>query len=80
MKIENVPTMQAARAMYQECDKAGLIGQQVALRGSIHAIEWLIAHQAEGVTPEMMLDSLRQQLFELHDVAHSRGIHLVSYN
>jgi len=79
MKIENVPDMKAARARYEQTDAAGLIGQQVALRGAIHSIEWLATHQADGVTPQMMLESLRTQLFELHEVAHARGIALPSY-
>lgn len=79
MKIENVPDMKAARARYEQIDAPDLVGQQVALRGAIHSMEWLAAHQAQGVTPEMMINSLRTQLFELHEVAHARGIALPSY-
>lgn len=80
MKMENMQSIDAVREHYGRSDLATLIGQQVGLRASIHCLEWLIAHRGDGATPELLLESVRSQLFVLHEVAAARGVNLLSYS
>jgi hypothetical protein len=79
MNIENCNSMEGAKARYAKAERGELVMQQVGLRSSIHTVEWLIANRAEGATAEALLASLQEQLFVLHEVANSRGIHLLGY-
>lgn len=79
MPIENVQSIEAVRELYEEGPAANLVGHQVGLRHSIHAMEWLIANRDRGATPEGMLADLKLQLHTLHEVAHARGVQLLGY-
>lgn len=66
-------------ALFRSMDKGALIGQQMVQRGAIDALEYLLE---AGITEEgarAMLDSLREGLMDLHEVANGRGVELVSY-
>ena len=78
MKIENVADMEKCKALYAENSREDLIVQQIGLRASIHAFEYLMANES-GVTPELMLAALKEQLFALHEVAAARGVLLMGY-
>lgn len=80
MKMENVGDIEQCKAMYRDKARDDLVLQQVGLRASIHAFEFLIANLHQGATPEMMLASLQGQLFVLHEIAHERGLQLMGYN
>ena len=79
MKMENMGDAGKVRAMYEANTADTLVLQQVGLRASIHAVEFLIANKDKGATPELILESLKGQLFTLHEVAHARGIQLMAY-
>lgn len=80
--IENASSPEAVaawEASLRVLTEGELMGQQLCQRGAEHALAEL---QKIGVTPEncqAMLDSLRHGLIVIHEVAHGRGIELVSY-
>lgn len=80
MIIENLKNMDAVRDRFAEFQQAEFIGQQIVLRSSIDALEFLVGHRDQGVTPEQMLEMLREELMALHEAANKRGIDLVSYS
>lgn len=79
MRIENVLTTESAMEQYKQMDMGELVGQQIALRGAIHAMEFLLKEGATAENAAAVLDNVKQQLFAVHEVAHARGIQLPGY-
>jgi hypothetical protein len=81
--IENANTPEAVAAWtasLQGMNRTELMCQQICQRGAEHALAEL---QKLGVTPDncqAMLDSLRHALITIHEVAHARGLELLSYD
>lgn len=78
MRIENV-AVETATEQYKTLARHDLIVQQIGLRATAHALEFLLKHGATEANVREMLGALQQQLFVLHETAHARGIQLPGY-
>lgn len=79
MNIENLKSVEAAATLYEGAPAHELMLQQVGIRSTQHALEFLLKY---GVTEEnvhAMYENMTGCLFALHEVAQRRGIELLSY-
>lgn len=81
--IENAATSPEAiaewKAAMQTMDRGELMAQQLVQRGAEHALATLLEIGVTTSNCASMLNSLREGLFAIHEVAQARGIELVSY-
>lgn len=77
--IERIGSMAEWDEKLRKLDRGSLIGQQMCQRGAIDALEFLVEFGATPKAAQQMLDSLRDGLMRIHQVAIERGIVLVGY-
>lgn len=67
------------RETLREMPRADLVGTQLVQRGAEDALKALKKFGVTEQAVDDMLESLREGLFTIHEVANERGITLVGY-